>query len=293
MGAAVLGVDAVGESQGGLGEALVVLQRRLHLGAVHLLGDVYRVVEHLPPLVEEAGEAGDAPLEVERDLLVRPVVLEVELHPLGQVAHLAEALRQQVEVVVDIAEYLLVGEEGGGGARTFGLSHIGHPALGDAAAVLLAEAPAIAPHLDRQLGGEGVDHRGAHAVEAAGYLVTPPAELAAGVQRGHHRLQRRGAGDRVVLHRYAAAVIRNRYPVVLMDDDLYAVAPAGQRLVDAVVRDLLDQVMQPARPGGTDVHAGTAAHRLHPAQNLDVFSGVLTVANDYLVFSIFLFVIYQ
>jgi hypothetical protein len=55
---------------------------------------------------------------------------------------------------------------------------------------------------------------------------------------------------------------------------------AGQRLVDAVVDDLIDHVVQ-ARPvvGVADIHAGALANSLQPLENLDgisaVFGGVL------------------
>ena len=70
-------------------------------------------------------------------------------------------------------------------------------------------------------------------------------------------------------HRNAAAIVAHGHLAVFVDDDLDAVAVAGQRLVDAVVDDLVDQVMQAALVGRADVHARPAAHSLQPFQNLD------------------------
>jgi hypothetical protein len=45
---------------------------------------------------------------------------------------------------------------------------------------------------------------------------------------------------------------------------------AGQRLVDAVVDDLVDHVVQArAVVGVADIHAGPLAHGLQPLENLD------------------------
>ena len=62
------------------------------------------------------------------------------------------------------------------------------------------------PHL--QPLAQGVDHAGAHAVEAAGHLVAAAAELAAGVEDGEHHLQGGQAGLGLDVHGDAAAVVR-------------------------------------------------------------------------------------
>ena len=59
---------------------------------------------------------------------------------------------------------------------------------GDAAAEAGRPGPPVPVHLDVQPRGQRVDHRGAHAVQAAGGRVRAAAELAAGVQPGHDQL---------------------------------------------------------------------------------------------------------
>ena len=85
--------------------------------------------------------------------------------------------------------YLLVGQEGGDGAGALGRADLFDRGCGHAALVLLVVELAVALDGDLHPLGEGIDHRGAHAVQAAGDLVGLAAELAAGVQHGHDRLQ--------------------------------------------------------------------------------------------------------
>jgi hypothetical protein len=46
-------------------------------------------------------------------------------------------------------------------------------------------------------------------------------------------------------------------------------AKAGQRFINGVVDDLVDEVVQPTVIGGPNVHSGTASDRLQTLQNLD------------------------
>ena len=122
-----------------------------------------------------------------------------------------------------------------------------------------------------QLLGQRVDDRHADAVQAAGDLVAAAvAELAAGVQDGQHDLDGRQA---LLLHDRdgdAAPVVDDGDGVVRMDVDGDLGAEAGQRLVDGVVDDLVDEMVQAHHAGRSDVHAGALAHRLQAFQDGDV-----------------------
>ena len=76
----------------------------------------------------------------------------------------------------------------------------------------------------------------------------------------------------------AAAVVGDGDRVVGVDDDLDLVGLAGQRLVDGVVDDLVDQVVQAARAGRADVHARALADRLEALEDGDVLGAVAPVA---------------
>ena len=116
-------------------------------------------------------------------------------------------------------------------------------------------------------------------MQAAGDLVAAAvAELTAGVQDGQHDLDGRAL---LLLHDpdgNAAAVVGLRHRVVRMDRDVDTRAVAGERLVDGVVDDLVDEVMQPAHAGRPDVHAGSLADRLETLEHGDVLRVVAALA---------------
>ena len=130
---------------------------------------------------------------------------------------------------------------------------------------------ALAVDLDVEPRRQRVDDRDADAVQAAGHLVAAAAELAAGVQHGEHDLDRRTCPRS---RRSSTGMPRplslTRTPPSASSVDLDAVAVAGQRLVDRVVHDLVDQVVQAALAGRADVHARPLAHRLEALEHLDV-----------------------
>ena len=113
-------------------------------------------------------------------------------------------------------------------------------------------------------------------MQAAGDLVAAAvAELAAGVQDGEHDLERPDLSSFSI---FATGMPRPLSTTVtelsgwIVDRDRVAVA--GQRLVDRVVDDLVDEVVQAAHAGRADVHAGTLAHGLEALEDRDVLGVV-------------------
>ena len=83
----------------------------------------------------------------------------------------------------------------------------------------LGAALAAVKVLDLDPFGQGVDDRGAHAVQTARDLVTAAAEFAARVQFGVDHLERRDPLFGVDARRDAASVVGDRYAVVGVDLD--------------------------------------------------------------------------
>ena len=182
-------------------------------------------------------------------------------------------------IVVDrIVKHLGIGLEAHGGAGAVGLAHHVDMLQDIAAGKAHLMDLSVLVDLDLQPLGQGVDHRGTHAVQAAGALIASAAELAARVQHGKDDLQGRLAGLLLDVHRDAAAVIGDANDIALLNAHLNVGAVAGQGLVDGVVDDLIDQVMQTGRGGGPDVHTGALAHRFQTFQHLNL-TGVIFLAD--------------
>ena len=106
-------------------------------------------------------------------------------------------------------------------------------------------------------------------MQTAGHLVAAAAELAAGVQNGEDDLDGRTALALDVVDGDAATVIDDPHGSVGQQGHLDPVAVAGQRLVDRVVHDLLDQVVQATLAGRADVHTRPLADSLETLEHLD------------------------
>jgi hypothetical protein len=118
--------------------------------------------------------------------------------------------------------------------------------------------------------GQGVDDRGADAMQAAGGFVGLAGELAAGVQRGHDDFERGFAGEfRVRVDRDAAPVVATvTEPSARCSTSMRLAWPATASSM-ALSKNLGDQVVQRALVGAADIHARPLADRLQPFENLD------------------------
>ncbi len=198
-----------------------------------------------------------------------PLVDEVDPQALVEEGVLLEPGPDRLVVVVDRLEDVGVGPVGDGGAGAVGLLHLLQGADGHAVVEGHPEGVALLAHADVEPGRQGVDDRGADAVQATGDLVAAAAELAAGVQLGEHELDGADALGRVHVGGDAAPVVLDPDRAVLHERDVDGVGVPGERLVDRVVDDLPHEVVQAALAGGADVHAGPLAHRLEALEDGD------------------------
>ena len=136
---------------------------------------------------------------------------------------------------------------------------------------------AVLTDFDFEPVGQRVDDGGTDAVQAAGDLVAATAEFTAGVEDGQNDRDRRNAQFLVDADRDTTSVVADFDDVPGQDVHFNVRAEAGQCFVDGVVDDLIDQMVQAARTGGTDVHAGTFPDGLEAFQNLDLIGAILIV----------------
>ena len=278
--AAVHRVDVVRKREDELVEAVGVLHGDFAGGVVVRRGrrKVDRLgVDLFLAAVQVLDEARDAALVVE---FLAPHVFRVALvRQHDAYARIQERLLAQTRFerlkFVDrrLLEDFGVGLEphrGAGLRRVLERPHVLQVVDGVAALEALAVQAAVLPYLDFQPRGQRVDDRSADAVQAAGNLIAAAAELAARVQNRIDDRDGRQAG--LLLHADwdAAAVVPHINDVARQDLDVDAVAVAGKRLVDRVVDDLIDEVVQAARPRGADVHARALPDGLQTLENLDL-----------------------
>ena len=231
-------------------------------------------------------EVDDAAVVLVRRLRDRvgALVDEADLEALVQERHDLHALDDRLRPELRLLEHGGVRPEGDGGP---GPGLAGGPVIrrgSDGGDLLLELAAlfelslpvlAVPVHLQDDAGREGVDDRDPDAMEAPGDLVALAAELAAGMERREHDFGRRLLGVLGVRSdRDPGPVVTDPAAAVGQQGDVDPGGPARHGLVDRVVHDLPDQVVQPGRPGGTDVHTGPLAYRFEPFEDGDVVLGV-------------------
>jgi hypothetical protein len=112
-------------------------------------------------------------------------------------------------------------------------------------------------------------------VQTARGAIGVAAELAAGMQRRQDDLESRFVREaRMRIDRNPAAVVAHGYPIAGCQLDLDARSVAGHRFIHRVVEHLCGEMMQAALVGAADIHAGPAANRFQPFENLDILGRV-------------------
>ena len=189
---------------------------------------------------------------------------------------LPQAFGQIVEVEFDVGEGIPGGREAHFGAAGFGFPHHGQWRVRHAVMIRLLPHFAVTAHCQLEHFRQRVDHRYAHAMQAAGHLVGVVVEFAAGVQHRHDHFRRRDTFF-VNFSRDTAAVIGYGYRFVRMDSDLNLGAVASERFIDGIVYQLKHHVMKTgAVIGIANVHSRALTHRIQPLQDLDA-GGIVTV----------------
>ena len=278
MHTALRGVDVVGKGQGSFIIAVVILHGDLRHGIALLPC-------HIDDLLVEGGlgavEVGD---KLPDTALVAHGVVALLLRLSGrgipligngdpqtgvQESLLPHPGVEGIIAVNGVLKHFGVRLERDSGAGVIRGTHHGHGFRDLAPCKLHLMDLAVPVNLHHQPFAQGVHHGSAHAVEAAGYLVAPAAELAAGVQHGVHHFQSGLAGLGLNVHGDAAAVIHHGDGVALVDGDGDLRAVARQRFVDGVVHDLIHQMVKAGGRSGADIHTGTLSDGFQPFQNLN------------------------
>ncbi len=111
-------------------------------------------------------------------------------------------------------------------------------------------------------------------MESSTDFVGLPSKLSPGVQRSHHCLQGRNLGGGVYIYGNAPAVVGHSNTAIIVDDDRDPVTVAGHRLINAVIYDLMNQVVQSALIGAANIHRRPQPYCLQLLQHLNITSSI-------------------
>ena len=280
MGAALGGVNVVGEGVDVLLIAVVVLERHFHGGIVHHALHVDGLVEeYFLVLVEILDELDDAALVVVHPLILglHPLVGQGDADALVQEGHLAQAHFQDVELELAGFEYAVgvffaagIGPELHGGTGAVGFADHLQIVADLAPVVFLLVHLAVLIDGDLQVAAQSVDNAGAYAVQTAGDLVAVAAELTASVEHRQADFHCRTAEFGMNAHGEAAAIVLHFAGAVLVQGHVDVGAVAGKGFVHGVIHDLVHAVMQAPEVGGANIHARAFPDGFQTFQHLNL-----------------------
>ena len=92
-------------------------------------------------------------------------------------------------------------------------------------------------------------------MKAAGYLISPASEFAAGVEYGKYYLHGGESCFFLYVHRDPAAVVNDCDGIVLVDLHIDVCAESGQRLVHGIVHDFIYKMVKSSGRSAAYIHS--------------------------------------
>ena len=190
-------------------------------------------------------------------LFLSPEIFQRNPQSLGKKSGLPQAGLKRIKIKHRLLKNRIVRKEGYHGACSLRIALPDDLQLIDGFSSLVALAVNLSLMVDSNLQpvGKSVYYGSSHSVEPSGNLVSPAAELSPGVKDGKYNFYRRQSRLVVDAHGNSPPVVDDGNGIVRVNGHLDILTEAGQSLVHGIVHDLIDQVMQACRPGGS-VFAG-------------------------------------
>ena len=205
------------------------------------------------------------------------LVGEGETQALVQKTHLLKTSAQRFVIEIDRLEGLSARPEGNGGAGFVVRFALFQGSVGDTIGETLAPNESLATNLDLEAARQGVHHGAADTVQSTGNGIPAAAEFSTGVQHRQDDLNGRTALCLVNVDGDSATVVFDANGAVGQNANINCVAVPRQGFVDGVVNDLIDQVVQSARSGGSDIHTGSLSNGFQPLEDLDIVCTVFVL----------------
>ena len=255
MGAPFVSVDVVCKGEDGLAVGVVVLHGHFYDDVLFSRFKVDRFrMKHILVLVQMVHKGANSPFVNKGRFAVRPKVFQDDFQPPVEKRKFPQALGDGFVAELESLEDLFVGLE-----SDFGPSSLRRAQLSEfrnrlSPFVALLVDFTRAPNLQIKPPAQSIHDGDTYPVQPAGDLIGIVVELTPGVQGGHHDLGGGFLGLLVKIGRDSPSVVYDRDAVVDMDGNFDTSAKSVQRLVDGVVHNFVQQVMQPIRRPGSDVH---------------------------------------
>ena len=125
--------------------------------------------------------------------------------------------------------------------------------------------------------GQGVHTRYTYAVQTSGNLVRTFVELTSGVQYGHNYFQCGFLFLLVIVYRNTTSVVLYGNRIIFVDGHFDVVAITGERFVDRVVHNFINQMVESFDTNVTNIHRGALSYRFQTFQYLDVLGRIVPV----------------
>ncbi len=228
-----------------------------------------------PLVLVDEEKKGPDPAFVMEDLLPEGLLFAKDDGQGGiEVSQLPEPVGQDIEgegVGLHDGEVGIEADGGSGGLRGSG---DGQRRLRDPLVVDLAKVVPLLVDVQKQRLGEGVHHRDPDTVKSSRHLVGVVVELASGMKDGQDDLGRRPVLFGMHPRGDPASVVLHRHRAIGVKDHLDGGAVSRQGFVDAVVHQLVDEVVEAVDACASDIHAGTDANGLETFENADLLFAV-------------------
>ena len=121
---------------------------------------------------------------------------------------------------------------------------------------------------------KGIYYTGSYTVKTAGNLITGSSELSSCMKDGENNFQ--GGLSRLFLYIYrnSSSIIPYGNGIILMNSYGNGITKSGQSLVYGVIHDFINQMMQTANGGTSDIHSRSFSNRFQSLQNLNLICTV-------------------
>ena len=192
--------------------------------------------------------------------LILPEIREDDLHPFGEKSHFPQTFLQYLKFIYGcLSKNGLIRKKGNLRSTAIRRTNLLQGIHGMSFFITLLISLSILTDLYLQPVGKGIDYRSTYTVQTAGHLISPAAKFSSCVQNGKNHLYCRLARLMIETHRNSPPIICHSDGIIRIDINLDLITISGKRLVNAVIDDLIYQMMKPSLRCASYIHSRSFA----------------------------------